>query len=379
MFLSIVLIARFIQIPLPEEVRATPFRQRLKRIDVAGPILLVLSVWSLLRLLGALTQSASQNVRHTTSTSFTGWSLYLYLSSFFVSAGAFLGVETWLVAHPILPLHLLRHRTPICVSLVYFLSSCAFYALFFYYPTYFVAVRALPTSQAGMRILPLAGGTALGSIGAGIIMSKTGRYRILQTTAAILPVAACAWLSTWTPVYPSPNGWAEYLGVTPAGVGLSVMYTTLLVAILAACPGRDVGVVNGLIYMSRTLGQVIGVGSAGTLLQYVLARSLVRRIVDPGDVPHARNVVERTLKSITSIDTLPASVAIRARAAYSDGLRAVFWQVTILSAVCLLACLGIGEHSMDTTRGQAGEHPSQEERRAQAVHDAEEQIEGEML
>lgn len=378
--LSIALIARFIQIPLSDEIRATPLRQRLKKIDVPGPLLLVVSVWSLLRLLDTLTEFAgvpSASASASGASPVSGWQLCLDTCVFLLAASAFLSVEAWVVAHPILPLHLLRRMTPACVSAVYFLSSCAYYALFFYYPTYFVAVRALPASQAGLRILPLAVVTAFGSVGAGIIMSKTGRYCTLQTTAAFLPVVSVAWLATWTPTSPAVGSWVEYIGITPAGLGLAVMYTTLLVAILAASPGNDVGVVNGLIYMSRTLGQVVGVGSAGTLLQFVLARSLVQRIVAPGDVPHAHEIVQHALKSITYIDTLPPALASRARAAYADGLRAIFIQVTILSAVAFVACLGIGEHSMEASLSGASDRDVA--RRNEIVQDAEEQIEGEML
>lgn len=381
--LSMLLIVRFIQVPLSEEIRAVPLRQRIKRIDLPGPVLLVASVWSLLRLLNALAPSASTSAP-SASTMYsenenvlTPWALYLYLATFLLSVAAFLSVETWVVAHPILPLNLLRRTTPACVSLVYFLSSCAFYALFFYYPTYFVAVRALSPSQAGLRLLPLTLTTAVGSIGAGIIMGHTGKYRTLQTISTLLPVFSCAWISAWTPIQPSPGGWAEYLGIAPAGLGLSGTYTTLVVAILASCGQGEVGVVNGLIYTSRTLGQVVGVGAAGTLLQCVLNKSLVRRLIEPGDVQDAPRVVKKVLRSITSIDELPPELAGRVRLAYSDGLRAVFVQVTILSTLAFLAALGVAEHSMDP--GPDSTEGAQNERNTQIQHDAEEQIEGELL
>ncbi len=339
---AFVLVARYIHVPQVPVVDAqgVPLstRQKLKRIDWLGSALLVSGVGSLLILLSILSTGGDEAGR------MPGFSDRRVLSSTIVlacSVVAFLLVESLVVAQPILPIHLLKLRSPACISAVYFVSSCAYYSLFFYYPLYFQAVRGYSASQAGLRIMPLAIFTASGSVGAGLIMKATGRYWWLQTCAGILPVFSMGSLIFWTPTWPGRLG--EFTSVCPAGLGLAAMYTTLIVACMASVPRKDFATANGLIYLCRTLGQVIGVGVAGAVMQAVLVAQLRKRITGPG----AFEIIGHIQHSIAYIDTLPPKLAQAARLSYADGLRVVFIGVTVLNFVAWLCSLGIEERSID--------------------------------
>src|SRR5216684_2220173 len=56
-------------------------------------------------------------------------------------------------------------------------------------------VGGLSANAAGMRLIPITGGTALGSFVAGQLVSRTGRYRIFPVSGACSMTVLCAALA----------------------------------------------------------------------------------------------------------------------------------------------------------------------------------------
>ena len=333
-----ILIARFIRIPMAEEHKNRSLWQKLKRIDFLGSALLITGIGGLLFSVTALGNPVGLGGA---MPSIADKQVWIPGVVSLVSIVAFVMVEAYLVAEPVLPVRLLKIRTPACISAVYFITSCSYYSLYFWYPLYFQAVRGYSASAAGLRIVPLAVASAVGSLGAGLFMKATGKYWWLQTIGAFLPIFFMGQLAFWTPTYPGKVG--EYLSIVPAGLGLSAIYTTLLVALMAAVSRAEFGIANGMIYLFRTLGQVIGVGATGAAMQVVLARLLRQRITGPG----ADKIISDIQHSIASIDSLPPDLQQAARLSYSDALRVVFIICAALNILSFAFCLPIEALSID--------------------------------
>jgi predicted MFS family arabinose efflux permease len=127
--------------------------------------------------------------------------------------------------------------------------------LLFYRPIFF-QVRGLSTTQAGIRLIPMSIGASVGSLGAGIAMSKTGKYKILGLALIFilaLGTGLFALLDLDSPEWPA---WI-YLFLTGAGYG--GMLTVTLLACISAVDHEHQAVISSATYAFRSTGSTIGV------------------------------------------------------------------------------------------------------------------------
>jgi uncharacterized membrane protein len=120
-----VLVSIKVNIPLPEEVRSLTLHTKLKRIDFFGSLTLVLTVGSLL--LGLSLKSTEE----------LPWShplIWGLISSSGAWAIVFVIVEIKVAAYPVMPIRLIRQRTPLAVSLGNFFASIASFSMIYNVP-----------------------------------------------------------------------------------------------------------------------------------------------------------------------------------------------------------------------------------------------------
>lgn len=120
-----ILVSVKVNIPLPEDVRSLPLRTKLRRIDFFGSLTLVLTVGSLL--LGLSLKSTEE----------LPWShplIWGLISSSGVWGVIFVLVEIRVAAYPVMPIRLIRQRTPLAVSLANFFVSVAAFSMLYNVP-----------------------------------------------------------------------------------------------------------------------------------------------------------------------------------------------------------------------------------------------------
>jgi len=120
-----VLVSTKVNIPLPEEVRSLPVRTKLGRIDFLGSLTLVLTVGCLL--LGLSLKSTEE----------LPWSHPLIWGLISISgiwAVIFVYVEIKVAALPVMPIRLIKQRTPLAVSLANFFVSIAAFSMLYNIP-----------------------------------------------------------------------------------------------------------------------------------------------------------------------------------------------------------------------------------------------------
>jgi len=123
--LSMVLVSIKVNIPLPEEVRSLSLRTKLQRIDFFGSLTLVLAVGCLL--LGLSLKSTEE----------FPWSHPLIWG--LISAGSVWGVvfvivEIRVAAYPVMPIRLIKQRTPLAVSFANFFASVSAFSMLYNVP-----------------------------------------------------------------------------------------------------------------------------------------------------------------------------------------------------------------------------------------------------
>lgn len=306
-------------------------RPALRRIDFLGSSLLVTAL--VLLLLG-LNTGGNQ----------LPWAHPLIVTSLALSAATlafFMYLESqpaW-VPEPVIPVALIaRTRTVLAACLAnWFATMSAFLAL--YYVPLYLQIRGLSATAAGLRVIPFAAATALGSLAAGVVMRATGRYYAQMVVAMVVYALGAALLCTFRLDTPA---WATFVYVTPLGLAYGAMLTVTLVAMISAVDHDHQAVITAASYAFRSTGSTIGITIAGAVFQNVLTTELRQRF---GAMPDADAVIRKIRDSLDELNRLPGgwdkAVVL---GIYMDALRAAFVAGLGLAVLAALSGLAMKEH-----------------------------------
>jgi predicted MFS family arabinose efflux permease len=305
---------------------------RIKRVDFLGAATLVAAV--VLLLLGL---NSGGNL-----VPWTHPLVYVSLSLSGVFLVLFVYVEDRVAAEPIILVRLLLDRTVACGCLTNWFCTIAAMMLTFYVPMYF-QVRGLSASQAGLRIIPLSVGAAIGSLGAGFVIKATGRYYVLNAIIeAILVtpyVLIAATFAVDTPVVPS------LIYLLLSGIGYGGMLTVTLLAFIAAVDHEHQAVVTSASYAFRSTGSTIGITIASAVFQNVLKSQLWGAF---GNEDGAAELIGRLRDSIDEIKNLPPEWKDAALECYMTAFRGVWGTALGFAVLGGLVSLGMKEHFLHT-------------------------------
>ncbi|KAI5288430.1 hypothetical protein KEM54_005219 [Ascosphaera aggregata] len=324
MVVSTVLVVWIVDIPVRVHDHS-----RLKRIDFLGSFALTTS---LVLLLIGLNAGGNQ----------VPWTHPLIMTAFPLSAvflGLFVYVEEYKALEPVVSVRLLLHRTILSACLTNWFSTMTIMAIITYIPVYFQILGSTAT-EAGARIAPYAIGTAMGSLGSGVVMHATGRYLYIGWFTVLFIVTANAAIvsfSTYTPI------WEQYIVIGVLGLGYGGMLTVTLVALVAAVDHELQAVVTSASYAFRSTGSCIGITVASSIFQNLLKQGLWSRF---RSLPDAADVIARIRDSIDELNRLPPFLHSAAVEAYVAALRGVFVTTLGVALLGLLCVFMMQEHKL---------------------------------
>ena len=192
-----------------------------KRIDITGALVLVVAIS--LQLVGL---SLGGNELPWGSP----WVIGALVGSF-VLLGLFLAVEAKTTAIPIIPLRMLRGKLPVVTQIANVCAGAAAYGFLFVLPLFFQVVLLDSPSKAGARLAIPALATPIGSLAAGIIMSRWGRLIPLVRLGASLMLLGNGLV---TSLGFTDSSWKYFAYIFPANLGQGVIYPSILFTSLAS-------------------------------------------------------------------------------------------------------------------------------------------------
>jgi len=183
---------------------------------------------------------------------------------------AFIFVELR-VPEPVLPLHLFKDRNFSLVSGIGFLVGFALFGAVAFLPLYQQTVQGASATNSGLLLLPMMLGVMVTSFGIGMIITKTGKYRIYPIIGGVVMIAAMLLLTRLADDTSKLES-TIYMVVLGLGMGF-LMQTTLLIAQNSA-QMKDLGVASSTATFVRSIGGSFGVSIFGAVFNSRLKESM---------------------------------------------------------------------------------------------------------
>ena len=217
-----------------------------------------------------------------------------------VLSAIFLVIESR-AKEPIVPLNLWRDRTYASSIVSTFLISFGFFGAIIFLPRWFQVVRGESATLSGYLLFPLLIGLIGSSIISGIIVSRTGRYKLLVLTGIGLMAIGLVLMRqlTATTEYTTMFLW---MFVTGLGIGPTLSVFTIIVQ--NAVPFSMLGVATSNLTFFRQIGGTVGLAIAGTVFGNSLLNRLPTEIV-ASLPPELQQQAQQMLGSGASLNVNP--------------------------------------------------------------------------
>jgi EmrB/QacA subfamily drug resistance transporter len=182
---------------------------------------------------------------------------------------------------PIVPLDLWRIRTYAASIISTILISFGFFGAIIFLPRWFQFVAGSSPTESGYQSLPLLAGLIVSSIAGGLIVSRTGRYKIV-VLAGLALMAVGLWAMTHLHADTDLLVLYAWMFVTGLGIGPTLSVFTIIVQ--NAVPFRQLGVATSNLTFFRQIGGSIGLAITGTIFATTLTDEIPKQMV-AGGVP----------------------------------------------------------------------------------------------
>lgn len=223
------------------------------------------------------------------------------------------------------------------------LDGIVLWCLLYYAPLYFEGVKGYSTIITGIALFPESFTVAPASIIAGVIISVTGRYRIVLWIGWFLTAFGMGLLCILKPDTSTP-GWI-FLNL-PFGMGTGILFSAMAIATQASAPAKDAAYAAVLFSFLRSVGNTIGVAIGGVIFQNQMKKRLL-------DIPLLAAQADEYSKDASALVHVLKSMAdgspekIELATAYTDALRWVWIIMCILAGVAFIANLFVKEFTLE--------------------------------
>ena len=292
-----------------------------QQIDYLGAALILASVTSLLLYINW-------------AGSHYGWTdlrALAFVAAFVILLVIFLVVEWKVAPDPILKLSDFRNPVFRVGSIFSLLIGFVMFGGVIYLPLYFQTVMGMSPTRSGLALLPLVGGAVLTAWASGLLITKTGKYKIYPIIGSVL-MAVGLYLLSRIKFDTDYTMIAIYIGVFGLGLGLSL--TTIIVPVQSAMPESENGVVTSTLTFLRSLGGAVGVGVFGAVLTEQLKSYLKKEISEMPGVEDMR--LHLTTNNVDMIKSLPTPLRDDVLKAYTHAIADIYL-VSIPAAILAFA------------------------------------------
>ena len=187
-----------------------------------------------------------------------------------VSGGIAVLLGVWLAFHvgkvdePVLPPDLFENRTFNIASLVMAVTFMGLMGASVFFPLFFQLVMGTSPAESGVMTVAMMVGLVASSMFNGRVLSRSGKYKMVQVAGlgvAVVAFAVLAWAMETSRGY-----WIIEPAIFFLGTGLGLVMPNMTIAVQNALPLARRGVGTAMLAFFRSLGGLLGVTASGAIL-----------------------------------------------------------------------------------------------------------------
>jgi EmrB/QacA subfamily drug resistance transporter len=164
---------------------------------------------------------------------------------------------------PMLPLRLFRNTIFTVASVISFFNAMVMIALVVLIPIDFQLSGGVSANEAGMHLIPMTGGTVIGSFVSGQLITRIGRYRIFPIIGSSMQTLACLAIA-YVGLGHSPV--RDTVLTLLLGMSFGSQLSPMTVTVQNALDSRDTGIGMSCMMFFRLMGGAFGVAFLSTVL-----------------------------------------------------------------------------------------------------------------
>jgi EmrB/QacA subfamily drug resistance transporter len=239
-------------------------------------------------------------------------------------------------AEPMLPLHVFKIRNfSLSMGLAFFVGLGLFGAMTFI-PLYQQTVQGASPTVSGLLMTPMMVGSALTSVLAGALTTKTGKYKLFPIVGGAV-MAVGMFLLTGLNV--GTTRWETAIDFSVLGLGMGLLMQMMSLIAQNSVELRDMGVATSARMFFQQMGGSLGVAAFGAVFA-----SRLNSFMDSA-TPAGSSGTLHVSGSFdpAQVTSLPPAVQQVVFHAVAHGVQAVFWAVLPASVLVFLLALFIKE------------------------------------
>jgi predicted MFS family arabinose efflux permease len=149
----------------------------------------------------------------------------------------------------------------VCCILAFIVGLAMLGALTFL-PTFMQFVDGVSATESGLRPLPMVAGLLMTSMGSGVIVGRTGRYKVFPVVGTAVMAVGFLLLSRMDATTPT---WQQSLFLFVLGTGIGMCMQVLVLTVQNTTSFADLGVATSGVTFFRTIGSAFGAAIFGSL------------------------------------------------------------------------------------------------------------------
>lgn len=314
-----------------------PDKKATKRIDVAGVLFLSAATTCLIFF---------TDFGGSAEFGWDSWSTWAWGAGFLLAASLFVFTESR-AEDPIMPLGMFRNPIFINATAIGLTLGLGMFAAIGFVPTFLQMSSGTSAAASGLLMLPMMIGLMGTSIASGLLITRTGRYKIFPILGTLITGAAMLAMTTLAATTPI---WLIGVYLFAFGAGLGLIMQVVVLVVQNAVPASDIGTATSTNNYFREVGAALGIAIFGTVFTTRLTESLTTVFTDAGATAEQAGQATATIDP-TVLNTLPDALRDGVVTAYADALAPVFWYLIPFIALAFILSLFLKEIPLSDAAG----------------------------
>lgn len=245
---------------------------------------------------------------------------------------AFGFIQVWRGEKATVPPRIIRQRTLAFASLFSLLLSSAYFAIVYYIPIWFQAIKGASAVKSGIMCLPMILAVVIFSLIAGGGVTVCGYFVPFAYASSILTTIGAGLITTFD-VDTSHPKWIGYQFLFGAGVGLGIQLG--VIASQSVLKLEDIAIGTAIITLCQTLGGAIFISVAQSIFGNLLSDKVAKVI------PGAKAGLIQQVGATNLKDVIDPQYYLDVLKAYNDALSQTWYIAVALAALSIVGAAGM--------------------------------------